>query len=196
MKENACIILMGIKHCGKTTQGRLLAEKLKADFYDTDVVIKEIKGKGAREIYKEEGKEAFMRAEKEACLFIKEKVQEKKEGAIIATGGGICGNKEALDLLKELGAFVFLQAPEKIAADRIMREATVMPDKSIANLPAYIADKKPSSLEEARRLFHDFYLERTSIYSSIADICVNLANATKEVNTKRILEAVAAKGKF
>ena len=33
---NNSIVLMGCKHCGKSTQGKLLAEKLGVSFFDTD----------------------------------------------------------------------------------------------------------------------------------------------------------------
>ena len=39
------IILMGIKHCGKSTQGRILSEKLNYNFYDVDDVILELNKK-------------------------------------------------------------------------------------------------------------------------------------------------------
>ena len=36
------IILMGIKHCGKSTQGRLLGGMLSLPFMDTDDVIGDV----------------------------------------------------------------------------------------------------------------------------------------------------------
>lgn len=187
------IILMGIKHCGKTTQGRLISQKLRLDFYDTDKVIADREGKSAREIYSLLGKEAFMEAEERACLFIRETVNKNKKALVIATGGGICNNHKALEILKDIGTFVFLKSPENVAADRIMREASVMEDGSIKNLPAYIAVKNPGSLEEARVIFHDFYLERSKIYSELAQVCVDLGCAPKEANTKLILQALNIK---
>ena len=42
MSFNKSIILVGIKHCGKSTQGKALSKKLSFDFYDTDSVIEEL----------------------------------------------------------------------------------------------------------------------------------------------------------
>ncbi|MBQ1794978.1 MAG: shikimate kinase, partial [Treponema sp.] len=50
---NKTIALMGIKHCGKSTQGKILAKKMGSDFYDTDEVIAEQTGKSPRQIYTE-----------------------------------------------------------------------------------------------------------------------------------------------
>ncbi|WP_191014265.1 shikimate kinase [Treponema zioleckii] len=42
MKSNEILILMGIKHCGKSTQGKLLANHFDCNFFDTDDVILEL----------------------------------------------------------------------------------------------------------------------------------------------------------
>mgnify|MGYP003541431241 FL=1 len=64
------IVLMGIKHCGKSTQGKIISQKLGLPFYDTDDVITLLTGKTPREIYTEKGAEGFMEAEKYACEYV------------------------------------------------------------------------------------------------------------------------------
>ena len=61
------IILMGIKHCGKSTQGRIISKKLSVPFFDTDDVVFEMTGKTPRQIYTELGNEGFQEAEEKAC---------------------------------------------------------------------------------------------------------------------------------
>lgn len=186
------IILMGIKHCGKSTQGRLLAEKLSLPFYDTDSVISEMTGKSPRKIFTSGGESAFKLAETAACKEIEKKLE--KENAVIATGGGICNNSEALALLHKLGTFVFLMSSEKVAADRICREAHTDENGKLTNLPAYIAKENPSNLQQVRAIFHDFYEERVRLYAGIADLSVKVDGTggpcPKPVNTKRILSAL------
>ncbi len=184
------IILMGIKHCGKSTQGKLLAKEFAVPFYDTDDIITEVTSLSPRELYASQGEREFMAAELEACRYLCKKLSEKKEWAVIATGGGICKNTEALSVLHAMGTFVFLQADEEIAAARIIREARVNADGGLENLPAYIAKKNPHSLDEVRTMFHDFYVERSKQYRSVADVCVVMQNAPKAVNLKRISDAV------
>ena len=181
------IILAGIKHCGKSTQGRRLSDKLAVPFYDTDDLIEELEGITPREIYNRGGKEAFMLAEENACRELKNRLSSG--AAVVATGGGICDNDKAVEILKELGVIVFLMADEHIAAARIVREAR-LENGELKNLPAYIAKENPQSLDEVRALFHSFYQRRTASYKEIAAITVEMKNASKSENTSAILKAV------
>ena len=215
------IILCGIKHCGKSTLGKILAAALGLDFYDTDDLIFEQTGMDARAIYKSQGKDAFMAAELKACEYLQELLsapneapqakeaaafgQPKNRGssdnssqvqnaaaaksAVIATGGGICQNEPAIAILKKLGTIVYLEVPEITAAGRIVREARFLPDGTIQNLPAYIANKNPADQKEVRAIFHDFYMERTKKYRSLADASVQ-AQGSRSENTKKILSAL------
>lgn len=192
------IILCGIKHCGKSTQGKRLAAALGLDFYDTDDLIFEQTGMDARAIYKSQGKDAFMAAELKACEYLRDILQAKgsqdqnaaaAKSAVIATGGGICQNEPAIAILKKLGTIVYLEVPEITAAGRIVREARFLPDGTIQNLPAYIANKNPADQKEVRAIFHDFYMERTKKYRSLADASVQ-AQGSRSENTKKILSAL------
>ena len=50
------IILLGIKHCGKSTQGKLLSNHLGCPFFDTDDEVTKLTGKSPRELYIQLGK--------------------------------------------------------------------------------------------------------------------------------------------
>lgn len=181
-------ILFGIKHSGKSTQGRLLADKMECPFFDIDDILKQQTGLFARDIYLQNGPSGFMIAEENACRLLAEKYSGKK--VIISTGGGICDNAPALQFLRDMGTFVFLETPEKIAADRIVHKMTMQPDGTISDIPAYIAKKDPHTEDDVRAFFHTFYAARTAIYKVIADIAVQLEDAPKESNLERILKAL------
>jgi len=191
------IVLMGIKHCGKTTLGKRLASYFNGLFFDTDDVIFQQTGKTAREIYSESGASAFMEAEKMACeSVVKQLSSLNAEGgeskyAIVSTGGGFCNNEGAKEVLKGKSKFVFLKTDELVAADRIAKEITVATDGSLSGVPAYIAKEKPKSVEEVRTIFHDFYEKRCALYSAMADITVLLPKASKEENTQRLIDAIS-----
>lgn len=188
------IILMGIKHCGKSTQGRIISKKLSVPFFDTDDVIFEMTGKTPRQIYTELGNEGFQEAEEKACSFLLEKINSSAEkNAVIATGGGICGNKKALDVLKKIGTFVFLKTPERIASFRVLREISVAQDGTLLNVPAFIAKKNPRSVADAKKNFHDFFIERECIYEQLADVVIDMSNSSKEANAAKIIESVSSK---
>ena len=181
------IILIGIKHSGKSTQGKLLAKKSDRIFIDLDDVITELSGKTPREIYNSSGKDAFIQAEFLAC----EKVFSDYSGAktVIATGGGICDNKKALEILSKMGKFVFLNVEEQIALSRILKKV-VFEDGIWQNLPAYIAKENPSSQKEIQEIFHQYYKRRTNLYSKIADFTINLSQNDKEQNSALILDFI------
>ena len=188
----SCIVLLGIKHCGKSTQGKILAKHFKCPFFDTDDEITFLTGKTAREIYVEQGKEAFLAVEKDICKKLSEDSrlaqQSEKVTAVIATGGGVCNNSEALDYLHKIGFFVFLNADEKTAADRIVNEIKYDGVGMMKNLPAYIANKNPQNVMEVREIFHKYYEERQKIYAGLCDVEVKLEHsASKTENMKNIL---------
>lgn len=188
------IILMGIKHCGKSTQGRIISKKLSVPFFDTDDVIFEMTGKTPRQIYTELGNEGFQEAEEKTCSFLLEKINSSAEkNAVIATGGGICGNKKALDVLKKIGTFVFLKTPERIASFRVLREISVAQDGTLLNVPAFIAKKNPRSVADAKKIFHDFFIERECIYEQLADVVIDMSSSSKEANAAKIIESVSSK---
>lgn len=188
------IILMGIKHCGKSTQGRIISKKLSVPFFDTDDVIFEMTGKTPRQIYTELGNEGFQEAEEKACSFLLEKINSSAEkNAVIATGGGICGNKKALDVLKKIGTFVFLKTPERIASFRVLREISVAQDGTLLNVPVFIAKKNPRSVADAKKIFHDFFIERECIYEQLADVVIDMSSSSKEANAAKIIESVSSK---
>ncbi|WP_288749774.1 shikimate kinase [uncultured Treponema sp.] len=188
------MILMGIKHCGKSTQGRIISKKLSVPFFDTDDVVFEMTGKTPRQIYTELGNEGFQEAEEKACSFLLEKINSSAEkNAVIATGGGICGNKKALDVLKKIGTFVFLKTPERIASFRVLREISVAQDGTLLNVPAFIAKKNPRSVADAKKIFHDFFIERECIYEQLADVVIDMSSSSKEANAAKIIESVSSK---
>ena len=188
------MILMGIKHCGKSTQGRIISKKLSVPFFDTDDVVFEMTGKTPRQIYTELGNEGFQEAEEKACSFLLEKINSSAEkNAVIATGGGICGNKKALDVLKKIGTFVFLKTPERIASFRVLREISVAQDGTLLNVPAFIAKKNPRSVADAKKIFHDFFIARECIYEQLADVVIDMSSSSKEANAAKIIESVSSK---
>lgn len=211
-EKRRALVLLGIKHCGKSTQGRLLSAHFSCPLYDSDDMIATMTGKNARALYTTEGEAAFMAAELAACKCIASAVTSSDSGdddaalasapidravlsapvAVIATGGGICKNEAALAALHAVGLFVFLAADEKTAADRIVREIGIAENGALVNLPAYIAKEQPQSIAEVRSLFHHFYVARTASYRARADITVNMLPVTPEENMRMILAALAA----
>lgn len=62
------IALIGAPGSGKSTVGALLAERLRLPFFDVDTEIERMHGKLVREIFADDGEEAFRAIEKDATL--------------------------------------------------------------------------------------------------------------------------------
>ena len=104
--ETENIVLIGMPGCGKTTVGRLLAEKTGRELVDTDGMIEEKAGRACGEIIREDGEESFRRMETEAV-----REAGKRSGVIIATGGGVVTREENRDLLRQNGVLFHLERP-------------------------------------------------------------------------------------
>lgn len=113
-KQN--IVLIGMPSCGKSTVGKLIAEKLNRKFYDTDSIIEEKTGRTCSEIINNDGEEAFRKIESQV-IFVVSKLSE----AVIATGGGAILKEENRLNLHKNGLLWFIDRPlEKLitTADR------------------------------------------------------------------------------
>lgn len=190
MTNEKSIILIGIKHCGKSTQAKALAQHYNCKTYDTDDVIKELTNKSPREIYNSEGRDSFISAEKTACQYLSSIIS--KERTVIATGGGLAENEEAARALSSNSIFVYLYIDEKTACDRIISEAKTEGNKIAdqSSLPSYIAKKNPHTTDDVRNIFHTFYEERTSKYEMLCDIKINQKNNSIEKITNEIISKV------
>ncbi|HEY6748224.1 MAG TPA: shikimate kinase [Mycobacteriales bacterium] len=76
------VVLVGPPAAGKTTVGRLLAERLGAEFVDTDDLVVERAGKPVSEIFVDEGEEAFRALEAAAVT------EGLGRDGVLALGGG------------------------------------------------------------------------------------------------------------
>ncbi len=103
-KEN--IVLIGMPSSGKTTVGKILAEKLGKTFVDTDYEIVKLTGKSIPEIFSLIGEESFRQIESKAIGVI-----AARQGVVIATGGGAVLRSENIENLKKNGRVYFLDRP-------------------------------------------------------------------------------------
>lgn len=155
-KQN--IVLIGMPSCGKTTVGRLLAERCGRRLIDTDEKIVGRLGEPIADFMARNGEATFRDVEQEVVAGVAD-----ESGCVIATGGGAVLRQENLRLLRQNGLLVFLDRPlEKL-----------MPT----------ADRPLSASREAleRR-----YRERYGLYVAAADLVVDASGAIEdEVETIR-----------
>lgn len=102
-KQMKNVVLVGMPGCGKSTAGRLLAQKLGREFIDTDSLIVENEKMPIPGIFEKYGEKYFRDCETEAV-----KTAGKMSGRIIATGGGAILRDENKTALRQNSVVVFL----------------------------------------------------------------------------------------
>ncbi len=100
-KQN--IVLTGMPAAGKTTVGKLLAQRLDRPFIDTDEEILRVTGKTPQEIITAQGEPAFR--DIESIVICQAAAQT---GAVIATGGGAVLRQQNVDALRSNGKIFFI----------------------------------------------------------------------------------------
>lgn len=165
------IFISGIKHSGKTTFARLLAEERGWIFADADdLVLEKIRPCSVREYYKQYGKAAFMGKEEDA---VRDFIVSTPQPFFLGLGGGACDNDTLMDFVKRDGKLVYLVRDEKQMLDVIMRHGC----------PAFLDP------EDIQGSFHRLFVERDRKYRSYADIVVDLGPYGDRTGTLRMLSA-------
>ena len=101
------IVLTGMPGSGKSTVGRIIAERLGRDFIDTDAVIVERYG-AIKAIFEQHG-EMYFRDLESAVI----RELAPLTGKVISTGGGAVLRQENVDALRHNGALFFIdRSPE------------------------------------------------------------------------------------
>lgn len=122
LAERRNIVLIGMPSSGKSTVGRLLAERLGRDFIDTDVEIESREGRSIAEIFAEDGEAKFRKIEREVC-----EIFSKKSGLVIACGGGVVEFEENMRRLAYNGIIIYLDRSLKLLTPTESRPLS--PDK-------------------------------------------------------------------
>ena len=103
MKQN--VVLIGFMGTGKTSSGRMLAQKLGCAFIDLDQKIEKDNGKSIPEIFATQGEAAFRALEHAAVLEV-----AGRRNAVISTGGGTVKDPANMEALHASGIIVCLRA--------------------------------------------------------------------------------------
>jgi shikimate kinase len=115
------VVLTGFMGTGKTTVGRLLAERLDYAFVDTDELIERRHGP-IPEIFETQGEDAFRRIEREVAIEL-----AAGEGRVISTGGRMMLDPTSAQALGAVSRVFCLVASPEAIADRVLASAVVRP---------------------------------------------------------------------
>ena len=168
------IILTGPMGSGKTSVGRLLADRLGYDFTDLDALIVEQSGRSINQLFADEGEAAFRDRETAALSGL-----IGRQDMVLSTGGGVVIREENRALLHAAGVVANLTAsPEELTArlaqadDRPLLRGDIPLEERICQImtsrePFYAdadirIDTTGKTLEDVAAVILEFYAEKCS----------------------------------
>ena len=110
------VYLIGMMGAGKSTVGKILAQKLQYRFFDTDTLIEQVAGKKIPEIFATEGETYFRDLETQVL-----KEVSTYNRSAIATGGGIIQKPINWSYLRQ-GLIVWLDVDIEILKKRLLKD--------------------------------------------------------------------------
>jgi len=147
MKKN--ILLIGMPGCGKSSIGKALSKSTDFKYIDMDSYIENKTGCTVSELF-EKGEEYFRDIETSVS-----KELSKKEGMLIAAGGGIVLREENMSLLKNSCTVIFI-------------------NRSVKNLlKLKNLGKNRPLLKDNENHIYKLYNERIGLYKKYSDIEVS-----------------------
>jgi shikimate kinase len=169
--ERKNLVLVGMMGAGKTTVGRLLAQRLQRDFYDSDEEIERRCGVRIPVIFDIEGEAGFRAREAQAIAELC-----ALEGAVIATGGGAVLAEENRRRIAERAIVVYLHARPGHLWHRVKHDR---------NRPLLATPDPQKKLEE-------LYAQRDPLYREVADLVLDTGKQSVQTLAKDLLARLDA----
>jgi shikimate dehydrogenase len=163
------VILIGMRGSGKTTAGRILAQKLAREFVETDELITQKAGISIPDIVEKHGWEKFRDIEEEVTGELAE-----RDNTINAAGGGVVTREKNIQELKKNGIVVWLAASLDSLLERVGEDK-----------------ERPLLVGRTRREDMEITLkEREPLYRKAADLVIDTENKTAEETAEDIIKAL------
>lgn len=163
MKDN--LVLIGMMGSGKSTVGRLLAEKLGRRFVDTDSLIEERCGCPIPRLVEERGWDFFRDEE----LGLSEELARERD-LVIACGGGLPMRPDCIGSLKFSGTVLWLRRDPEETYDRLDRS------------------HRPLA-QQGKAAFLELYAQREPVYREWAEVVIPVG-PTPQDTLNAILEVL------
>lgn len=174
------LVVTGFMGAGKSTVGRMLAERLGWEFLDLDTYIESRTGLTVPSIFAIHGETHFRRLESQALASAL-----GRNNIVLALGGGapeVLTNRLLLEQTPGT-ATVFLTAPFPVLYDRcILQALSTNPDAHPGETRPLLADPAAAELR---------YKTRQPIYRRLAHLTVNTANISTEQTVDLVVERLS-----
>lgn len=169
------IVLIGYRASGKSTVGRLVADRLNLKFVDIDhLIMARYDGKSVAQIWQEFGEPHYRETE---CDVTEESCE--KDDLVIALGGGTPMQARAFQAIESAQQTVrfFLRAP----AEELYRRSQI-DTPNTANRPQFAAER--SGLEEVQYMLS----KREPTYLKLADHVIDVESMTFDDTANAVIE--------
>lgn len=163
------IFLIGPMGSGKTTVGRHLAERLGLAFVDLDHEIQRRCGVDVSTIFDIEGEDGFR--QRETALL---EELSRRDGIVMATGGGSVVSEANRRLLRRRGLVVFLETSVGQQLRRLERDR----QRPLLQAP------------DRRERLENLAGERNPLYRDCADIVIRSANVAPPAMAARVAREI------
>lgn len=171
MRATSPVVLVGMMGAGKTTVGRLLAERLGVAFLDSDAMVEAATGRPVERLWAESGEAELRRQESRA---LNRALDGSDGGSVIATGGGCVLDESNRRLLRERGVVVWLRADPATLAARVSG-----------------GQGRPLLVGDVAVTLTDLAAERDPLYAEVASMVVDVDSATPSEVVDRVLAGIA-----
>ena len=154
------IVLLGYMASGKSTIGKILAEKMQISFIDLDAYIEDKEKMSVSDVFKEKGEIYFRKQEH---VYLKE-LLDKKEDFVLSLGGGTpcyAGNMNVLLSYEDVTS-IYLKTSIQTVVERLVNEKSQRP--LVARL-----DKDELAEFVAKHLFERSYYYNQATHKLVVD---------------------------
>ena len=165
------VFIVGMMGSGKSTVGRRLADLMGLAFVDADQVIEEKAGADIGWIFDVEGEDGFRQREEQVLDAL-----SRRQGIVLATGGGAVLRDANRQRLHERGVVVYLRGTVDLIVSRTRH------------------DRRRPLLQgvDARQRLGDLLEQRTPLYEDVAHVIVDTDEGSAQSVAKRVLAALTA----
>jgi shikimate kinase len=166
------LALVGPRGTGKTTIGRILAERLGRPFLDADIELERMVGRSIAAIFAEEGEPSFRDWEERILAEL-----TRRGPSVLATGGGVVLRPSNRQRLWAFGLVIWLRAEPEVLATRLLSDP-----RGLAGRPALTA---AGTLAEIAAVAE----ARAPLYREVADLVIDTGGQTPSEVADAILDA-------
>ena len=163
------VYLIGMMGSGKSSVGKLLANKLQFSNIDIDKEIEKDEKLSIKEIFEKKGENYFREIESKYLL-------RKRKLAVVSCGGGIILNKKNREFLKTSGYTIYLKSSIPTLEKRLLNE-----------------NSRPLlSNDNFKETLINIYSKRKTLYTSVANTTI----ITDRRSVKMVCELIIKKLKI